>query len=83
MTELTITLPDDLARRVREAGLLNPEGIERAVRQALMRDAASKLLEIRKQIQASGLPPLTEEEIQAEIDAVRAERRAKPDAPRS
>ena len=33
MTELTITLPDDLARWVREAGLLNPEGIERALRQ--------------------------------------------------
>lgn len=77
MTELTVTLPDDLARKAREAGLLNAEGIERTLRDALKREAGRKLLEIGKSIQATDLPPITEEEIQAEIDAYRAEQRAK------
>lgn len=81
MTELTITLPDELARQVRAAGLLNAEGIERALRAALKREAARRFLELGREIRSSGAAPMTEEEIQAEIDAVRAERRAKRDAP--
>jgi post-segregation antitoxin (ccd killing protein) len=80
MTELTVTLPDELARKAREAGLLNQEGIERALRDALKREAGRKLIEIRSAAQAAGIPPLSEEEIQAEVDAVRATRRAKRDA---
>ena len=80
MTELTVTLPDDLARKAREAGLLSPEGIERALRDALKRDAGRKLLEIGKSMQAADLPSMSEEEVQAEVDAVRAARRAKRDA---
>jgi len=78
MTELTVTLSDDLARK---AGLLNAEGIERALREALKREAGRKLLEIGKAIRSADLPAMTQEEIQAEIDAVRAERHAKRDAP--
>lgn len=80
MTELTVTLPDELARKAREAGLLSSEGIERALRDALKREAGRKLLEIRNALQASGVAPMSEEEIQAEVDAVRAARRAKRDA---
>jgi len=43
MTELTVTLPHELARKARDAGLLNAEGIERALRDALKRDAGRKL----------------------------------------
>ena len=80
MTELTVTLPDELARKAEEAGILNAEGIERALRDALKREAGRKLLEIGKSMQAANLPPMSEEEVQAEIDAVRAARRAKRDA---
>ena len=80
MTELTVTLPDELARKAREAGLLSSEGIERALRDALKREAGRKLLEIRNALQAAGIAPMSEEEIQAEVDAVRAARRAKRDA---
>lgn len=80
MTELTVTLPDDLARKAREAGLLSSEGIERALRDALKREAGRKLLEIGKSMQSANLPPMSEEEVQAEVDAVRAARRAKHDA---
>ena len=79
MTELT-TLPDEFARKAEAAGILNEQGIERALRDALKREAGRKLLEIRKTIQAAGVPPMSEEEIQAEVDAVRTERRARRDA---
>ena len=81
MTELTVTLPDELARKAEAAGILNDEGIERALRDALRRGAGRKLLEIIKTMQAGDVVPMSEEEIQAEIDAVRAERRVKRDAP--
>lgn len=80
MKELTVTLPDDLARKAQEAGLLSPEGLERALRDALKREAGRKLVEIGRSMQAANLPPMSEEEVQAEVDAVRAARRAKRDA---
>jgi len=80
MTAVKIELPEELARKAREMGLLTPAGIERALKDALKREAGRKLLEIGKAMQASGLPAMSEEEIQAEIDAVRAARRAKRDA---
>lgn len=80
MTEVTVTLPDDLARKARDAGLLSSEGIERALRDALKREAGRKLLEIAKDVQSAGIPPMSEQEIRAEVDAVRATRRAKRDA---
>lgn len=45
------------------------------------RAAIDRLLAIAPAIEAAGIPPMTEDEIQAEVDAVRAERRqarAKP-----
>ena len=81
MTKLTVTLPDELARKAEAAGILNAEGIERAIRDALKREAGRKLVEVAKSMQAADLPPMSEEEVQAEIDAVRAVRRAKRDAP--
>lgn len=80
MTEVTVQLPDELARKAQAAGLLNPEGIERALRDALKREAGRKLLDLGNAMRANGLPPMSEEEIQTEIDAVRAARRAKRDA---
>jgi hypothetical protein len=80
MTELTVSLPDDLARKAEAAGLLNSAGVERALRDAIRREAGRRFLEIARDVQSSGLPPMTEEEVQAEVDAVRAARRAKRDA---
>ena len=75
MTELTVTLPDELARKAEAAGILNDQGIERALRDALKREAGLKFLEISKAVQAADVPPMSEEEIQAEVDAVRKARR--------
>lgn len=81
MTELTVTLPDELAKKAEAAGLLSSQGIELALRDALRRQAGRRFLEIAKDMQSSGAPAMSEEEVQDEVDAVRAARRAKRDAP--
>ncbi len=76
MTELMVTLPDDLAQRARSAGLLSDSAIQRLLEDAMRREAGRKLLSISERIQAAGIPPMSDEEIVAEVKAVRAERRA-------
>lgn len=77
MTELTVKLPDELARKVRAAGLLDEAALEKVFREALRKQAVGELLGALDEIAAMKLPPMSEEEIQAEIDAARAERRAR------
>lgn len=82
MTELKLTLPDRLAREAREAGLLKPSAIKRLLVEAMRRrTAAREFLAVAKRVQSAGVPPMTEDEIQAEIDAVRKARRPRA-APR-
>lgn len=76
MTELTVKLPDELARQIRAAGLLDEVAVEKVFREALRKQAVGELFAALDEIQRLELPAMTEEEIQAEIDAVRAERRA-------
>lgn len=76
MTELEVTLPDRLAREAREAGLLNPKAIKALLREAVRRRTATReFLAIANRVAEAGVPPMTEDEIQAEIDAVRKARR--------
>jgi hypothetical protein len=77
MTEVTVKLPDELAAEAKAAGLLQDAALERVFREALRKKAASELFDALDEIEAAKLPPMTEEEIQAEIDAARAERRAR------
>lgn len=77
-TELVLTLPDDLARLAKNAGLLSSEAIEQLLREQLRRQAGEELREMMKKLSADGAPPMDEGEVQAEIDAYRAERRAAP-----
>ncbi len=72
MTELKVTLPDRLARKAREAGLLSPKAIQRLLREAMRRRAAAReFLAVADRVADAGVPSLSEEEIQAEVDAVR------------
>jgi hypothetical protein len=75
MTTVEITLPDQLAAEARRAGLLTPEAIERMVREQLRAERLEKLKQARQALAANPLPPMTADEVQAEIDAYRAEQR--------
>lgn len=77
MTTLEIKLPDSLAKEAKDAGLLAPEAIEALLREAMRRRAADRLRGAMERMAQADVPPMTEAEIQAEIDAVRAERRAR------
>ena len=81
MTRIQIELPDATAQAAREAGLLSSTAIQELLedamrRQAGRRAALARLLAAAPAIEAAGAPPITEEEIAAEVEAARAERKA-------
>ena len=75
MTTLTIELPDELAEEARARGLLAPAAIEAMIRDALRRRAAGDLFAAADKLAAAEFPPMTLEEIQEEVNAVRLEGR--------
>ena len=77
MTELKLSLPDNRAKEAAQAGLLSDAEIEKLLREEIRRRATNELFEAMDRMAAVEGAPMTEEEIQAEIDAVRAARRAR------
>ena len=78
--ELKLILPDILAHEAERSGLLTPESIEALLRAEIRRRRVNKLFAAADRL--AGLEtPLTEEEIEAEIAALRQSRRP-PDASR-
>ena len=76
MTKVQIELSDAMARAAREAGLLTSEALERLLMDAIKRrQAADTLLEIAERVAEADIEPLSMEEIDREVKAVRAERR--------
>jgi hypothetical protein len=76
MTTIQIELPDATAQAARDAGLLTPQALERLLNEALRRkQAADALLSIADRVDAAGIEPMSMEEINAEVKAVRAERK--------
>ena len=73
--ELKLSLPDRLAREAQAAGILTPEGIERLVREAVKTEAGRKLAAIATELREANFAPMSEEELQTELAAVRAELR--------
>ena len=57
-----IELPDTLATQAKKAGLLEPEALERMVREALLARRVDGLVEAREVLAANPLPPMTPEE---------------------
>ena len=76
MLEVRLTLPDNLAREAQAEGLLTPETLERLLREEVRRRRVDELFEAANRLAALNTPPLTDAEIEAEIQAARAERRA-------
>lgn len=74
MTTLTIDLPDTLAKEAKDAGLLNANAIEALLREGLRRRAIDGLFAAADKLAAANFPPMTMQEIQQEVNAVRAQR---------
>ncbi|HSV46888.1 MAG TPA: hypothetical protein VLJ58_13965 [Ramlibacter sp.] len=75
MTTVQITLPDGLAQEAAQAGLLTPEKIEHILRERLRQERVERLKAARAVLAADPLPPMTPQEISAEVDAYRSEQR--------
>ncbi len=78
MTSFTVSLPDDVAARAKRIGLLSDDGIRALIEDALRREAGRRLLAISAQFQAANIAPMSDDDIVAEVKAVRAERRVRP-----
>jgi hypothetical protein len=69
-------LPDAIAHGARDARLLTPQALARLINDALRRmQAADSLLSIADRVAAAAIPPMSMEEISAEVKAARAERK--------
>lgn len=78
MATLELELPDQLARDARKAGLLSAKAIKDLLRDAIRKRAAQEFLAVADRVAAAKILPMSEEEIQAEVNAVReAKRRAR------
>ena len=74
--EVKLNLPDQIAQEAQRAGLLSGPAIERLIEEAVRREAGKRLLDAMQRLREANVPPLTEEEIDAEVKAVRAARKA-------
>lgn len=72
--EFTVILPEGVAQRALEAGLLVPERLAALIEEALAkRDQRAAFKESLDKL--SALPPMSREEIAAEIQAARREKK--------
>ncbi len=72
--ELKLDLPDQLAQDAEKMGLLEPDKLQALLREAVRNRRIAQLAEARARLAAAGIAPMSMEEIQAEVDAYRAER---------
>lgn len=76
MTKIEIELPDATAKAARDAGLLTSQVLDRLLTDAIRRrQAADALLLVADRVAETGIAPMTMGEVDAEVKAVRAERR--------
>lgn len=75
--EITLTFPDTLARQAENEGLLEPEAIVCLIQAELeRRQQVQTLFEAADRLAALDSPPLSDAEIEVEIQAVRDARRS-------
>ena len=75
MTTVQINLPDELALKAANAGLLSADAMEAMLREQLRRCAGESLTSIWQRAPQDELTPEIEQEIVEEVRKVRAERR--------
>lgn len=76
MTRIQIDLPDATAQAAQAAGLLTPQALERLFAEALRTRSLEQFDSALVKLASDPLPPMSEDEIQAEINAYRVEKRA-------
>jgi hypothetical protein len=79
--DVKLRLPGDIAREAATQGLLDAESLEGLLRDELRRRRVDHLFATADRLAALAHPPLTEVELNSEIQAARAQRR-RPDARR-
>lgn len=72
--EVTLDLPDRLAREALAAGLLTPQALRQMVKDAMQRRAAQTLLAGAEKATLAGSKPLSMKALQAEVNTVRKAR---------
>lgn len=80
---IQLDLPEDVAAKARAKGLLAPQELARLIQREMVSDAALKnYREMVESMRACLDEPMTMDEIQAEVNAVRAERQARGESGR-
>ncbi len=79
--ELKLDVSEALAREAKSKGLLESPAVERMLRAELKRSRVEQLFAAADRLAAQEVPPMSEAEVEAEIQAARTQRRA-PDANR-
>lgn len=74
--ELKLNLPDRLAQDAAQMGLLEPECLQSLLLEAVRSRRVMQLAEARRRVAAADIPPLSLDEIQAEVEAYRAAHRS-------
>ena len=75
-----LDLPEAVAAKARAKGLLEPRELTRLItREVSAEEDAHDFFEMVRQLRSLPGEPITMEEIQAEVDAIRAERSARED----
>jgi hypothetical protein len=75
--DYTVTLPEALAREAESIGLKIPDAVEHLLREEVRRRRGEEFITMADRAASLELPPMTMEEIQAEVDAVRRKRRGR------
>lgn len=72
--DLRLTLPDGLAREAESIGLLRSEVIEHLLREEIRRRRVGNLFAVADRLADQAVSPMTAAEVEAAIQAARAER---------
>ena len=74
--EVKLNLSDRLAREAQAAGLLTPQALAQLLKDAMRKQAARALLDGAARATKAGSKPMSMDEIQAEVSAVRRARQS-------
>jgi ribose 1,5-bisphosphokinase PhnN len=77
MATIQLTLPDGLAKKAADAGLLSAEAIQEMLQEKLLRRAGESLQEIRRRMPNEELTVAIEQDVVEAVQAYRAATRAR------